>query len=97
MNFEAKLPRLDAADGTTSPNRGCGPQSPLGRNAMSPLKTNIKSAFATLFRHKEPEFYLLFTTRRGGAEILNDQYASEAEARRCRGTDDGEIPRAAIL
>jgi hypothetical protein len=79
MNFEAKLPRLDAADGTTSPNRGCGPQSPLGRNAMSPLKTNIKSAFATLFRHKEPEFYLLFTTRRGGAEILNDQYASEAE------------------
>jgi hypothetical protein len=43
------------------------------------LGIGLANGFATLFRHKEPEFYLLFTTRRGGAEILNDQYANEAE------------------
>jgi hypothetical protein len=45
---------------------------------MPPLKTQLEKAFAMLLKHKEPEFHLLFTTRGGGAEILNDRYATEA-------------------
>ena len=46
---------------------------------MPPLKTQLEKAFAMLLKHKEPEFHLLFTTRGGGAEILNDRYATEAD------------------
>ena len=46
---------------------------------MPPLKTQLEKAFATLLEHKKPELYLLFTTRGGGAQILNDRYATEAD------------------